>query len=101
MSIVEVIGWVASFMFAFCGAPAAYQALKTKQDHTNPYLIWMWFIGEVLMQVYVIAKHGFDMPLLFQYWINTLFVVIIIIYKYGLNKFIYNKYLMLLNKNQE
>lgn len=81
--MIEVIGWVASFLFAFCGAPQAYKSYKEgHSDGVSGGLIWMWLIGELLMQIYVYLKHGFDMPLLVNYWINTLFVFVIIKFKY-------------------
>lgn len=83
MSPVQVIGWTASALFALCGAP---QALKSyREGHSRGIahlLIWMWLSGEVLMQIYVFCRHGWDLPLLVQYWLNTVFVAIIIRYKY-------------------
>lgn len=80
--MIETIGWIASFMFAFCGAPQAYKSYKEKHSNGISWLfIIMWIIGEVLMQVYVLAKHGLDLPLLVNYWINTLFAAVILYYK--------------------
>jgi len=81
--MVEVIGYVGGFLFAFCGLPQAY--LCYKDGHAKGVssgLLWMWLSGEVLVQAYVILKHGFDMPLLINYWVNTVFVSVIIKYKY-------------------
>lgn len=80
---LELIGWVAGLLFAFCGLPQAIQCYK--QGHAkgvSSLFIWMWTVGEVLMQVYVYSKHGLDLPLLVNYWINTLFCIVIIRYKY-------------------
>ena len=80
---VEIIGWIGSLLFAFCGLPQAIKSYRDgHSDGISHGLIWMWLIGEILMQVYVFIKHGFDMPLMVNYWVNTLFVVIILKYKY-------------------
>lgn len=81
--MLELTGWIAGLLFAFCGLPQCIQCVR--EGHArgiNSLFIWMWFLGEVLMQVYVFFKHGFDMPLLVNYWINTVFVCVIIKYKY-------------------
>lgn len=83
MTPVEIIGWIASILFAVCGAPQAYQSWK--DGHSNGVsgaFMWTWLFGEVLMQIYVILQHGMDMILLVQYWANTLFVLLILWYKY-------------------
>ncbi len=81
--MIETLGWIAGLLFAFCGLPQSIQAIK--EGHAkgvNILFLYMWLIGEILMQVYVIVKHGFDMPLLVNYWINTVFCVIIAKYKH-------------------
>ncbi len=78
-----MVGWTAGLLFAFCGLPQAIQCYK--QGHAkgvSSIFILMWLTGEILMQFYVIEKHGFDMPLLVNYWINTIFALIIVKYKY-------------------
>lgn len=80
---MDIIGWIAGLLFAFCGLPQAI--LSYKQGHSrgiSHLMIWMWLIGEVLMMIYVFNKHGLDMPLLVNYWVNTLFVLVIVRYKY-------------------
>ena len=63
--MIEVVGWVAGLLFAFCGLPQAIKSYKDGNSDGISYLfIYMWLVGEVLMQFYVISKHGFDMPLL-------------------------------------
>lgn len=80
---VELIGYLAGFLFAFCGLPQAIKSYKEGHSEGISHLmIWMWLVGELLMQYYVILKHGWDMPLLLNYWINTVFVLVIVKYKY-------------------
>lgn len=80
--MTETIGYIASLLFAFCGLP---QAIKCwKEGHArgvSSLMIGMWLGGEVLMTYYVIMKHGMDLPLLLNYVINTVFVLIILRYK--------------------
>jgi len=80
--MIEVIGWAGSMLFAFCGAPAAWKCYKDGHTDMSRLFLWMWLMGEVLMQAYVLMKHGFDMPLLYNYWINTVFALVILKYMY-------------------
>lgn len=81
--MIEAIGWLGGLLFAFCGAPQALKSYRDgNSDGISHLFLWMWFAGEILMQIYVIGQHGFDMPLLVNYWINTLFAGIIAYYKY-------------------
>lgn len=81
--MIESIGWLGGLLFAFCGLPQAIQCYRQGHSRgTNSLFIWMWFAGEILMQIYVLVKHGLDLPLLVNYWINTIFVLIIIKFKY-------------------
>ena len=81
--LIEIIGWLAGICFAFCGFPQAL--LSYKQGHSKgvsePFL-WLWMGGEVLMTVYVMNKHGWDLPLLLNYWVNGAFLCMIMKYKY-------------------
>jgi len=81
--MIEIIGWIGAILFCLCGAPQAYSSYK--QGHSRGLshaFIWMWFLGEVLTLVYVLAKHGLDLPLVLNYLLNLLFLGIIIKYKY-------------------
>jgi len=76
--MIEQIGYVGGLMLAFCAVPQVYQCVKTgNADGLSKGFLLLWLGGEILMQIYVITKHGFDMPLLINYWFNTLLCLII------------------------
>jgi uncharacterized protein with PQ loop repeat len=76
--MIEAIGWLGSFMLGICGLPLAMQCLKQKHAKgISKGFLLLWLGGEILMQVYVISKHGFDMPLLSNYWLNTVLCLVI------------------------
>lgn len=80
--MIEFIGWLGSMLFAFCGAPQAYQSWKEgHSDGIAPLFILMWGLGEVLTLTYVMLKHGWDLPLITNYVINILFIAVIAGYK--------------------
>jgi uncharacterized protein with PQ loop repeat len=79
--MIETIGYIASILFAVCGFPLAWRAYKTKTSDEPWSFLLTWLAGEILMQVYVLVKHGLDLPLLAQYWANTVFLVVILYYK--------------------
>ena len=80
--MINFIGWLAGFLFAFCGAPQAYKSYKDGHSKGLSHLfLTMWTSGEILTIIYVLFKHGFDGPLMFNYTANLVFLVIIYKYK--------------------
>jgi uncharacterized protein with PQ loop repeat len=83
MTLIEVSGYISAFFFAICAAPQAYQCYK--QGHgqgISKLFLWFWFLGEIFVQVYVLGTHGLDLPLLINYWFNTVLILIIMKYSY-------------------
>lgn len=77
---MENIGWIGSILLAFCGLPQAIESYKTKSSAGLTWgFILMWFIGELATFIYIIPK--MDLPLLFNYSANIIFLIIIIRYK--------------------
>ena len=77
---MEIIGWLGSILFAICGFPQAIQSIR--EGHSKglgwPFLL-MWFFGELLTIIYIWPKS--DWPLLFNYSMNMVFLIVIIRYK--------------------
>jgi len=77
---VEIIGWIGSVLFAFCGLPQAVECFKKGHSRgLNWGFLLCWFFGEVLTIVYVLPK--MDIPLLFNYGFNLIILLIILRYK--------------------
>lgn len=77
---METIGWLGSILLAFCGLPQAIESYKTKSsDGLTWGFIAMWFIGELFTFVYILPK--MDLPLMFNYTANIIFLSVIIYYK--------------------
>ena len=77
---MEMIGWAGAILFAICGLPQAVQCAR--EGHArglNWFFLLAWFFGEVLTIIYVWPKA--DYPLLFNYFLNLLFLVVILRYK--------------------
>ena len=75
-----MIGWMGAILFAICGLPQAIQCAR--EGHAkglNWFFLLAWFWGEVLTIIYVWPKA--DYPLLFNYFLNLLFLVVILRYK--------------------
>lgn len=78
--MTNIFGWIGSICFAICGAPQAYMSYKTGNSNGISWgLLILWMIGECSMIIYIVPKG--DMPLLFNYTGNLLFVGTIIKYK--------------------
>ncbi len=77
---MEILGWIGSILLAFCGLPQAIESWKTKSSAGLTWgLLAMWFAGEVFTFIYILPK--MDLPLLFNYTANIIFLSIIIYYK--------------------
>ncbi len=78
---LEYLGWIASLLFAFCGAPQAWMSFKQKHsDGITWLLLIMWMSGELLMIIYVMANY-MDVPLMVNFILNIFFVGVMIWYK--------------------
>ena len=77
---MDNIGWIGSILMAFCGLPQAIESYKTKSSRGLSWgFLIMWFSGELLTMIYILPK--MDLPLLFNYTANLIFLIIIIYYK--------------------
>ena len=77
---VEIIGWIGSVLFAFCGLPQAVACYRAGHSRGLAWgFLLAWFFGEILTIVYVFPKQ--DIPLLFNYGFNFLILLVIMRYK--------------------
>ena len=77
---MENIGWIGSILLAFCGLPQAIESYKTKSSAGLTWgFLFMWFVGELCTFAYILPK--MDLPLMFNYGANIIFLIIIIYYK--------------------
>ena len=77
---MEIVGWFGSILFAICGLP---QAIQSYRDGHSRGLTWLflitWLFGEIFTIIYIFPKK--DYPLLSNYFLNLIFLVIILRYK--------------------
>jgi len=77
---METIGWIGSILFAICGLPQAIQCAKDGHSRgLNWFFLLCWLFGELFTLAYIIPKN--DYPLIFNYILNLVFLVIMIRYK--------------------
>ena len=78
--MLDITGWIGSFLLAICGLPQAGQSIKDGHSRgLNWYFNSAWLGGEIMTFVYVFPK--MDIPLLFNYSANLIFLAIMIRYK--------------------
>ncbi len=78
----ETIGWIAAICFASCGVPQAYKTFRLKQAYDMAWsFLLLWFVGELLMIIYICLIPEPMYPLLFNYMINFVCLLIILRYK--------------------
>lgn len=77
---MEIIGWIGAVLFAICGLP---QAIQCYRDGHSRGLNWgflgCWLWGEILTIIYVWPKQ--DWPLLFNYFLNLVFLLVMVKFK--------------------
>lgn len=79
-NLTEMIGWAGSALLAFCGLPQAVESWRTGSSSGVTWgLLVMWGVGEVLTLVYVFPK--MELPLIFNYMANIVFLLVITHYK--------------------
>lgn len=80
--MIDLIGFFGATMFALCAAPQAAQCVK--QGHAkgiNHIFLSMWFMGEVAMLAYTLLAIGVNWPLILNYFLNLVFISVIVYYK--------------------
>jgi uncharacterized protein with PQ loop repeat len=77
----ELLGWIGSILFAFCGLPQAIHAFKHKHaDGMTWTFILMWLFGEIFTLLYISSKENI-LPLLSNYILNIIFLLVILYFK--------------------
>jgi hypothetical protein len=77
---MEIIGWIGAGLFAICALPQAWQCWREGHSRgLNWFFLLAWGGGEILMIIYVLPK--MDIPLLANYFINMIFLIIMLYYK--------------------
>lgn len=78
--MMDIIGWLGAMLFALCGLPQAIQSYKQKHSEGLAWgFLMMWLCGEILTFFYVLPK--MDYPLLANYAVNFVFLIVIIWFK--------------------
>jgi uncharacterized protein with PQ loop repeat len=77
-----MLGWIGSIAFAVCGAPLVYSCIRQKSAKSvNPVFLILWTVGEVCYIIQVCTDYGFVIWMMFNYLLNSVFIVIILYYK--------------------
>lgn len=79
---MEPIGYVGGILLAICGFPLAWQSYKNKYNDINKLFLWIWYLGEWLTLIYILLKHGLDIPLFINYSLNIIFITVVLYYRY-------------------
>jgi uncharacterized protein with PQ loop repeat len=79
LNMIELIGWIGGIFLSICTIP---QAIKVYKEKTAKGLSWgmiyLWLFGEVLTVAYIlhgnISSGVYQIPLLFNYFVNIILV---------------------------
>lgn len=87
--MIELIGYIGSLLFAFCGLPQCIKCFREKNsDGLSWGFLFMWLGGELCLLYYTFFNIGLDIPLLMNYTINLLFLTVIFKYKIKPKKYV-------------
>jgi len=79
--MIEVIGWVGSFLFSICAIPQAYQSFKEKSSKgINSLFLITWFLGEILCLLYGFLVE-LPYPIMVNYIVNLSCLLVIAYFK--------------------
>lgn len=81
--IGEILGWLGSFCFAFCGVPQVIKCIKSgNADGVSAIFLWMWLMGELCSTPALIMTTGYVWWILANYFVNAICLSIIMKYYY-------------------
>lgn len=76
----EDIGYISTFFLAICSAPLFIKTIKDGHcKGVSGAFIICWFLGDILGSYYVTVAE--DLPLILNYYLNTIFSTTILFYK--------------------
>lgn len=79
---MEIIGWIGGMLLATCALPQVIKVSRERSaDGMSDLNVWLWCFGEIFMLSYVLFVQ-FSLPLLLNYGLNLIFVLVIMYYKY-------------------
>ena len=80
--MIEIIGWFGSVLLSTCGLPLVYDVcIRKKVNVVSVSFLWWWFIGEMLLFMYILFQPVLSLPLIFNYGFNILCLLLIFIFK--------------------
>ena len=79
--MIELLGWIGSTCLGICAIPWVVESTQDKSSNNLTkgkfFFLVLWLLGEIFSMVYVLAKHGIDLPLIANYGLNIIFILII------------------------
>lgn len=79
---MEIVGYVGAFLLAVCALPQMIMAIR--QGHAkgiSSLFLGSWYLGELLMLVFLIGTGITSGPLYWNYFINFIMLTVIVGYK--------------------
>lgn len=79
------LGWIGSFLLAFCGLPELCKSLKSRRCALSYSFLLMWGLGEILVLIPVIGQ-ALGTWLIFNYSANLIIIAWLLLIKIKENK---------------
>lgn len=77
--MIDILGYIGGILLGLCALPEVYRTIKDKKCHVGNGFLWMWYVGEICLLIYVLPKK--DLPLIGNYLFNIILISIMIYYK--------------------
>jgi len=78
-NLVEVSGYIGSFLLAVCAAPEAWRSIKRKKCDIGYSFLLLWLAGEALLCYYNTSIGS--IPLYINYGFNILLISVMLFYR--------------------
>ncbi len=80
--IIEAIGWIGSMLFCLCALPQLITVYRNKHGFGLSWgFLLLWLFGEILCAIYVGSQPIVQLPLIVNYALNLVMLLVIIYYK--------------------
>ena len=80
--MIDIIGWVGAICFCICAIPQVITCYKQKHARgLDLSFILLWLLGEICMLLYTLVRVENNGPLLLNYTVNLLCLLILLKYR--------------------
>lgn len=78
---MEILGWIGGVILAVCMIPEVFKTIKQKKCTLSPWMLWLWFFGELIILVPVFKSPN-ALFLILDHLISIMMLSVFIYYRH-------------------